>query len=169
MDESKRRSASRATRATKANASEEMINNPHFQLELPPLNVLVAEDGLANRVLARGLLTREGHQVTLAENGRQALSHLLDSRYDLVLMDVDMPVMDGLSATRRIRDREAGMDRRTLVVALTSNENRDECLEAGMDAFLAKPFDLEAFHRVAAVLLQQRQRATRQVRPPESS
>ena len=120
---------------------------------VPPLNVLVAEDGLANRVLARGLLTRAGHTVTLAEDGWQAVESLLDNRYDLVLMDVDMPVMDGLAATRTIRHREQELGRRTPVATLTSNRNPEECIAAGMDAFLAKPLDLDAFRRVAAQLV----------------
>ncbi len=130
-----------------------MINNYENNLTLPPLNVLVAEDGLTNRVLAQGLLTSDGHQVTLAENGARAVSHVFDSPYDLVLMDVDMPVMDGLAATRTIRRREASLGRRTPVIALTSNTNRDECLAAGMDAFLTKPLDLQAFRRVVTALL----------------
>ena len=64
-----------------------------------------------------------------------------------------MPVMDGLMATRTIRQREASLGRRTPVVALTSNTNAEECLAAGMDAFLAKPLDLAAFHRVVVALL----------------
>lgn len=133
-----------------------MIDNFKINQALPPLNVLVAEDGLTNRVLAHGLLTRDGHRVTLAENGERAISRLLDTSYDLVLMDVDMPVMDGLVATRTIRRRESLLGRRTPVIALTSNANRDECLAAGMDAFLAKPLDLEAFRRVVASLLDER-------------
>ncbi len=120
---------------------------------LPPLNVLVAEDGLTNRVLAQGLLTQDGHRVTLAENGARAVSQLFNASYDVILMDVDMPVMDGLAATRTIRRRESSLGRRTPVIALTSNANRDECLAAGMDGFLAKPLDLNAFRRVVASLL----------------
>ncbi len=130
-----------------------MIMDTQRHYRLPPLRVLVAEDGLTNRVLARGLLTKDGHQVTLASDGHEAVKHLLDNRYDLVLMDVDMPVMDGLSATRTIRDRETQLGRRTPVIALTSNENQAECLAAGMDAYLSKPLDLDAFRRLVARLL----------------
>ena len=133
-----------------------MVYNIQFDQVLPRLDVLVAEDGLANRVLARGLLTRDGHNVTLAEDGLRAVSRLLETPYDVVLMDIDMPVMDGLSATRTIRQREELLGQRTPVIALTSNANRDECLAAGMDAFLSKPLDLYAFRRVVADLLQQR-------------
>lgn len=133
-----------------------MIQKSYNEQDVPPLNVLVAEDGLANRVLARGLLLREGHNVTLAEDGHQALSHLLGGRYDLVLMDVDMPVMDGLSATRAIRACEASTGRRTPVIALTSSSNRTECLAAGMDAYLRKPLNLSTFRQVVSQVLRQR-------------
>ncbi len=133
-----------------------MINNSEINGVLPPLNVLVAEDGLANRVLARGLLTRDGHNVTLAEDGRRAVSRLLVAPYDLVLMDVDMPVLDGLAATRTIRRQEQILGRHTPVIALTSLANEAECRAAGMDAFLSKPLDLNAFRRVVAAVLEQR-------------
>ena len=133
-----------------------MIHNIRNSHDLPPLSVLVAEDGLVNRVLVQGLLSREGHSVTLAADGHEAVSRLLESRYDVVLMDVDMPVMDGLSATRTIRQREDSLGRHTLVVALTSNKNRDECLAAGMDAFLSKPLNLRAFRHVVTRLLERR-------------
>ncbi len=133
-----------------------MIPNPQINQVLPPLEVLVAEDGLVNQVLARGLLTQDGHNVTLAEDGLRAVSRLLETPYDLVLMDIDMPVMDGISATRTIRLREAALGRHTPVIALTSNMNREECLAAGMDAFLSKPLDLNAFHRVVASVLSPR-------------
>lgn len=123
---------------------------------LPPLNVLVAEDGLANRVLVQGLLQRDGHRVTFAENGLHAVGHLLRTVYDLVLMDIDMPILDGISATRTIRRQEVALGRRTPVVALTSNDNRDECLAAGMDGFLSKPLDLREFRRLVAALLKDR-------------
>jgi two-component system sensor histidine kinase/response regulator len=133
-----------------------MIHNTQFNQVLPALDVLVAEDGLANRVLARGLLTQDGHKVTLAEDGQRAVSRLLDAPYDVVLMDIDMPVMDGLAATRTIRQREELLGLHTPVIALTSHANRDECLAAGMDAFLSKPLDLHAFRQVVTVILQQR-------------
>jgi len=123
---------------------------------LPPLNILVAEDGHANRVLVRGLLQRDGHQITFAENGLRAVGHLLDASYDLVLMDVEMPVLDGIAATRTIRRQETALGRRTPVVALTSSNSRDACLAAGMDGFLSKPLDLNAFRRLVWALLKDR-------------
>ena len=130
-----------------------MIHNMNTPLIPGPLHVLLAEDGLVNRRLAHGLLTQEGCRVTIADNGAHALSQLKKSRYDLVLMDVEMPVMDGLDATRAIRQHEKTSGRYTPVIALTSNTNRDECLAAGMDEFLNKPLDLHAFRRVVAKVL----------------
>ncbi len=130
-----------------------MIQKPRTPEPAPPLQVLVAEDGLVNRRLALGLLTREGHQVTLADNGAQALSQLRQARYDVVLMDVDMPVMNGLAATAALRRDERKTGRYTPVIALTSHANREECLAAGMDAFLTKPLNIVAFrHALAEVL-----------------
>lgn len=112
------------------------------------LRVLVAEDGLVNRRLAISVLQREGHEVTLATNGENAVRALRYANFDLVLMDVEMPVMNGLDATRAIRERERNTGTYTPIVALTSNTNREECLEAGMDAFLSKPLRPEALKRV---------------------
>jgi len=103
-----------------------------------------------NRRLAHGLLTKEGHYVTLADNGAQALSQLRQGRYDVVLMDVEMPIMNGLAATAALRRHERKMGRYTPVIALTSNTNREECLAAGMDAFLNKPLTIGAFRNVLA-------------------
>jgi CheY-like chemotaxis protein len=115
--------------------------------------VLVAEDGLVNSRLALRLLQREGHDVTLADNGERAVSEVQTGTFDVVLMDVDMPVMDGLAATRAIRARERQTGNRTPIVALTSNTNREECLAAGMDAFLSKPLKTNALRRVLGTVL----------------
>ena len=132
---------------------ETMIQKPRTLNTAQPLQVLVAEDGLVNRRLAHGLLTREGHHVTLADNGAQALSQLREARYDVVLMDVEMPVMNGLAATVALRRHERKTGRYTPVIALTSNTNRDECLAAGMDAFLSKPLNIHAFRNVVAEVM----------------
>jgi CheY-like chemotaxis protein len=100
--------------------------------------VLLAEDNPVNALLARALLGREGCTVDRVANGAEALAALSAAPYDLVLMDMRMPGMDGLTATRELRARGI----RTPVVALTANafeEDRRACLEAGMDDFLAKP------------------------------
>jgi signal transduction histidine kinase/ActR/RegA family two-component response regulator len=103
-----------------------------------PLRILLAEDNPVNRKLAEVLLHKLGHTVTVACDGMQAVAQMAQSSFDLVLMDMQMPEMDGLEATRRIR--EAG---HTLpIVAMTANameSDRKRCIEAGMDDFLTKP------------------------------
>ena len=116
------------------------------------LSILVAEDNEINALLARALLVRLGHRPTIAGNGEAAVESWVAARaagapYDLVLMDVQMPVMDGLEATRRIRaaEAEAG-DKPARIVALTANaypEDREAALAAGMDGLLVKPLDRE--------------------------
>ena len=122
------------------------------------LAILVAEDNPINALLARALLARLGHRPTLAGNGAIAVESWLAARaagtpYDVVLMDVNMPELDGLEASRRIRAAEHEREcRRTPIIALTANafaEDREACLAAGMDSFLAKPLDRE---RLAAAL-----------------
>mgnify|MGYP003574848499 FL=1 len=103
------------------------------------LRVLVAEDSRLNQRLATRLLQAQGHFVTVVENGRQAVEELLNGTYDVVLMDVDMPEMDGLAATRTIRTHEVYLGTRVPIVAVTTNNDLRACLEAGMDAYLPKP------------------------------
>ena len=108
-----------------------------------PLRVLLAEDNLVNQKLAVKLLEKQGHVATVAENGRLALEVLEQGGYDLILMDMMMPEMDGLEATRRIRARERETRRpRIPIVAMTANAMRgdeERCREAGMDGYVSKP------------------------------
>jgi CheY-like chemotaxis protein len=109
-----------------------------------PLRVLVAEDGDVNRMVAQRLLEKRGHSAVLVDNGREALQAVQRDEFDLVLMDVQMPEMDGFAATRAIRDleRERGGGAHVPIVAMTAHAmrgDREKCLEAGMDAYLAKP------------------------------
>jgi two-component system, sensor histidine kinase and response regulator len=106
------------------------------------LNVLLAEDNPVNQKLAIRLLEKRGHRVTLACNGVQALAALEKGPYDLVLMDVQMPEMDGLEATTLLRAREKGRGEHQAVVAMTAlvmKGDRERCLAAGMDGYLSKP------------------------------
>ena len=108
-----------------------------------PMTLLLVEDNIVNQRLAIALLERRGHRVTLAENGQAALEAAAATRFDAVLMDMQMPVMDGLEATRRLRAREAVTGNPRLpVIAITANamaQDRDDCLAAGMDDYLSKP------------------------------
>jgi CheY-like chemotaxis protein/HPt (histidine-containing phosphotransfer) domain-containing protein len=106
------------------------------------LRVLVAEDNVVNQQVAAGMLERAGHQATVAANGREALALLEKGAFDLVLMDVQMPEMDGLETTAAIRERERAEGGHLPIVALTAHAMKgdaERCLEAGMDAYLAKP------------------------------
>ncbi len=106
------------------------------------LQILLAEDNLINQKLAIRLLEKRGHQVTVTENGKEALAALAERAYDLVLMDVQMPEMDGLEATRILREREKIAGTHQQVVAMTAlamKGDRERCIEAGMDGYLTKP------------------------------
>ena len=106
-----------------------------------PLRILLAEDNLVNQKLALRLLEQMGYRADLASNGLEALESVARQTYDVVLMDVQMPEMDGLEASRRItRDTAAGA--RPYIIAMTANAmqgDREMCLEAGMDDYIAKP------------------------------
>jgi signal transduction histidine kinase/CheY-like chemotaxis protein len=118
-----------------------------------PMRLLLAEDNPVNVKLATALLHKLGHQTSVASDGEQALELLLKEEFDAVLMDVEMPGMDGLTASALIRQGQAGeRARRTPIVAVTAHayaEFETKCLEAGMDAYLTKPL---AFAEVAAIL-----------------
>jgi signal transduction histidine kinase/ligand-binding sensor domain-containing protein/CheY-like chemotaxis protein len=109
---------------------------------LPTLKILLAEDNLVNQKLAMRLLEKDGHQVTLAQNGKDALSLLERSAFDLVLMDVQMPEMDGLTAAAVIRKQEQVSRLHIPIIALTAHATKEDyarCLQAGMDGYVAKP------------------------------
>jgi len=111
--------------------------------DIEPLRILLVEDGFVNREVAIGFLELGGHQITTAENGLEALAALENQIFDVILMDVEMPEMDGLEATREIRKREAqGLQPRTPVIAMTAHaidQYKDLCRENGMDDYLTKP------------------------------
>ena len=110
--------------------------------QLPPLQVLLAEDSLANQKLAIGLLKRWGHTVTVANNGREAVALASQRKFDLILMDVQMPEMDGMEATALIQQRQAQTGQRVPIIAMTAHAmkgDKERCLEAGMDAYVSKP------------------------------
>ncbi len=108
------------------------------------LRILLAEDNLINQRLATRLLEKRGHSVAVTGTGRGALEMIERQYFDLVLMDVQMPDMDGLQATSLIRAREAGTGRHLPIIALTAHTmkgDRERCLDAGMDAYVTKPVD----------------------------
>jgi two-component system, sensor histidine kinase and response regulator len=104
--------------------------------------ILLAEDNPVNQKLATRLLTKRGHRVTVAGNGKEALAALAEGAYDLVLMDIQMPEMDGLEATMKLREQEKITGRHQPIVAMTAlamKGDRHRCIEAGMDGYLTKP------------------------------
>ena len=119
-------------------------------LPLPPLKILLAEDGKANQKMAIGLLTKWGHELTVAENGQEALQRWQDQSFDVILMDVQMPILDGLDATRQIRESERERGERIPIVAMTARAmkgDREQCLAAGMDDYVSKPIRMPELYR----------------------
>ncbi|MBC7857006.1 MAG: response regulator, partial [Pirellulaceae bacterium] len=107
-----------------------------------PLRILLAEDSLVNQKLAVGLLERHGHELTVANNGREAINALGRGKFDIILMDVQMPELDGLAATRQIREREQSTGRHIPIIAMTAHAlkgDRERCLASGMDEYVSKP------------------------------
>jgi len=110
------------------------------------LRILLAEDNVVNQRVASRLLEKRGHRVVVAVTGREALKALEEESYDLVLMDVQMPEIDGVEATAKIREMEKLTGRHQLVVALTAHVMKgdvERCLSAGMDDYLSKPIRLQ--------------------------
>jgi signal transduction histidine kinase/ligand-binding sensor domain-containing protein/CheY-like chemotaxis protein len=125
------------------------------------LRILLAEDNAVNQKVAVWLLEKQGHQVVARKNGREALEELEHERYDLVLMDLQMPEMDGFEATAAIRRKEIGTGKHMPIVAMTANagkEDEEKCLLAGMDDYVSKPIRpdrlLDAIHRACSALNQ---------------
>jgi len=120
------------------------------------LRILIAEDNPVNQLLAMRILQKVGHTTAMADNGQEALQALAREPFDLLLMDVQMPVMNGFQATAKIREQELGTGRHLPIVALTAHAmkgDRELCFEAGMDAYVAKPLQTgELFAAIAAVI-----------------
>lgn len=135
-----------------ADKTQQVLENSHTEVDLSGLRVLVVEDNLVNRKVIEALLKKFACQVISAEQGEQGIAKLQACEVDLVLMDCQMPVMDGYEATRRIREGAAGVHNKNIpIVALTANvsdEDRQLCFAAGMNDFLGKPINLDALKTV---------------------
>ena len=117
------------------------------------LSILVAEDNKVNQRLISRLLEVRGHRVTLCDNGTHVLEAWRNQSFDLLLLDVQMPEMDGLEATRRLRAEECSTGSHVPVVAMTACAmvgDREQCLQAGFDAYLTKPIDVHQLEQVLA-------------------
>jgi signal transduction histidine kinase/DNA-binding response OmpR family regulator len=144
----------------------------HPQASLPPavmpaarparatsLHILLAEDNRTNQIVATRMLQKMGHTVDVAGNGKEAISLLTTHRFDLILMDVQMPEMDGLSATRTIRESERTTRRHLPIIAMTAHAmkgDRERCIEAGMDGYVSKPISSQEVEVAIAGVLGQR-------------
>jgi CheY-like chemotaxis protein len=118
------------------------------------LRILLAEDNHVNQKVATRLLEKRGHHVFLAENGREALDALAQQPFDLVLMDVHMPEMDGIAATIALREKEKVTGRHQAVVAMTAlamEGDRERCIAAGMDGYLSKPIHAARLEEILAL------------------
>jgi len=125
-------------------------------IERSPLRILLAEDNAVNQKLAVRSLEKRGHRVTVAQNGKEALAALENEAFDLILMDVQMPEMDGFEATAAIREREEHTGEHVPIIAMTARAmkgDRERCLEAGMDAYVAKPIRRRELFRTIQRLL----------------
>ncbi len=112
------------------------------------LAILLVEDNVLNQKLICLNLVKFGYLVDIANNGQEALDMIKTNRYDLVIMDLMMPIMDGLEATTEIRKYEANLSYSTPIIGLTANTfdaDREKCLKHGMDEYMAKPFELDLF------------------------
>jgi signal transduction histidine kinase/ActR/RegA family two-component response regulator len=121
----------------------------------PPLSILVAEDNVVNQLLIRALLEKRGHRVTVVWNGSAALAAWHQDHFDCILMDIQMPEMDGYEATRRIRARESATGAHIPIIALTAHAmegDREKCLQAGLDSYLSKPIEVSALDALLADL-----------------
>ena len=119
----------------------------------PPLRILLVEDNEMNQAVATRILTRESHTVVIANNGQEAVERSQRERFDIILMDITMPVMDGYTAARRIREIERQTGVRVPIIAMTARTmagDRELCLEAGMDEHVSKPIDREHLLRLLA-------------------
>ncbi len=153
--------ASPAARLAASPAADAPVAVPDSLAASPPPSaswrILVADDGPINQEVAVGLLEMLGHRCATADSGSEAVRAAQSGTFDAILMDLEMPEMDGLEATRQIRQWESEHGRRTPIIAVTAhalNGYEKQCYEAGMDGYLSKPFDANQMLRVLAEIIQ---------------
>jgi CheY-like chemotaxis protein len=146
------RAVSDVMRSARSNQQAPLLVTRH-SLREARRRILLAEDNLVNQRLAVKLLEKQGHTVVVAQNGQEAVDAVERESFDVVLMDVQMPVMGGFEATSLIRSKEKGGGGRVKIFALTANAmsgDREKCLEAGMDGYLSKPLKTDELYAVLA-------------------
>ncbi len=139
-------------------------------VETAVLRILLAEDNVINRALATGILAKRGHSLAHAANGREAVDAAALEAFDLIFMDVQMPVMDGYQATRIIREMEAPLGRHTPIVAMTAHAmtgDRERCLAAGMDDYISKPLQKTELVALLGKIAAQRSSVTSGTEPTQ--
>ncbi len=117
------------------------------------LSILLVEDNILNQRITTFSLKKFNHEVDIANNGLEAVNKYREKEYDVILMDIMMPVMDGLEATFQIRkyEKETDSNKHTPVIAITANtldNDRDKCIATGMDEYMAKPFDMNRLNEI---------------------
>ena len=117
------------------------------------LSILLVEDNMLNQRIVTFSLKKYNHAVHIANNGLEAVEQFQKASFDVILMDIMMPVMDGLEATQKIRSIEVenNAEKRTPIIAITANtmdNDRDKCISYGMDEFMAKPFDMDKLNSI---------------------
>ncbi|MFW6114435.1 MAG: response regulator, partial [bacterium] len=135
------------------------MRGSEWETKLSPLRVLLAEDSVVNQKLAIGILEKFGHSVTVASNGEEAVKALDSQQFDVVLMDVEMPGMDGLEATSRIREKEKQTNTHIPIIAMTAHAmkgDRQRCLDAGMDDYVSKPIRIKQLLKTLESVLNDR-------------
>ncbi|MBM9591281.1 response regulator [Leptospira sp. 201903075] len=138
--------------SSESNSIEEVIKNQKF---------LIVEDNILNQFVVGGLLRKFNVQYDVAENGEVAVELFKENKYDLILMDCEMPVMDGFEATQKIRELEMTQPQKTIILAVTAHvlaEHKERCFEVGMDGFIGKPFYIETIFQTYKDILDSRSR-----------
>ena len=131
--------------------SEDFATTAEQDFNFDGRNVLLVDDNEINRMVAQLMLDTVGAHVVMAEDGREAVDRLMESEFDLVFMDCQMPVMDGYEASRAIRQLENAQKRQVPIIAMTANAmkgDRDMCLDAGMDDYISKPVDAQELYEL---------------------
>jgi len=148
-------------------ANDDAENKNYMKKTTRPLEVLLVEDNMVNQVVVADMLTLRGHKVELANNGKEALQILDKKRFDVILMDIMMPELDGLETTAQIREREVKTGLHIPIIAITAHatySDREKVLLAGMDDFIAKPVQMELlFHCMEKAVVNQTEMAKKEL------
>jgi two-component system sensor histidine kinase/response regulator len=155
------------------NSKEKTEKTVVKHIDVPSLRILVAEDNPTSQLIARKTLEKIGHHVEIAQNGSEAVKMAEKGDFDLVLMDAEMPVLNGLEATRLIRKRERVSGRHIPIIAMTAyamKEDKNKCLKAGMDGYLSKPAKPEEINAIVAELFAGKEKQAKASKPaPEAA